>query len=96
LSHQYAAARGADIATFEGRAGSDDWIFGNHLRRILLLLTRDPELCDVVRALLRGGRCPTSRSFYRLRSAGLILGTSEEDARLRCPLYAAYLKRHLV
>jgi AAA domain-containing protein len=89
------AARGTGIATCESRAGSDDWIFGNHLRRILHLLTRDAELCDVVRALLRGEPCPTPRSFYRLRSAGLVVGTSEEDARLRCQLYAAYLKRHL-
>jgi hypothetical protein len=90
------AARGTDIATFELRAGSDDWIFGNHLQRLLLLLARDADLCDVVRALLSGVPCRTARSFYRLRSAGLVVGTSEEDARLRCQLYVTYLKHHLL
>jgi DNA-binding SARP family transcriptional activator len=89
------AAHGTDIATFETRASSDDWIFGNHLQRILLLLRRDPELCEVVRGVLAGRPCLTPRSFYRLRSAGLMVGVSEEDARLRCRLYGTYLQRHL-
>jgi hypothetical protein len=89
------ATHGLDITTFEARAGTDHWIFGDHLRRMLVLLTRDPELCEVVRALLQGRPCPTPESFYRLWSAGVVTGDSEEDARLRCPLYATYLRRHL-
>lgn len=89
------AARSISMAAFEAQAGSNDGAFGNHLRRLLLLLRRDPELCDVVRAVLRGNPCPTPDSFYRLRSAGLVVGSSEEDARLRCQLYEIYLKHHL-
>jgi hypothetical protein len=88
-------AHGTDIDTFELRADSDDWIFGSHLQRILLLLRRDPELCDELRSVLAGRPRLTPRSFYRLRSAGLLVGVSEEDARLRCRLYATYLQRRL-
>jgi DNA-binding SARP family transcriptional activator len=87
--------QGIDISTFEARADSDNWIYSDHLRRILTTLVRDPELCEVVRAVLQGRPCPTLESFFRLRSAGVVTGPSEEDARLRCPLYATYLARHL-
>jgi hypothetical protein len=86
---------GIDLRTFEARAGSDHWIFGDHLRRMLASLTRDPELGEAVRAVLQGRPCPTLDSFFRVRSAGIVTGLSEADARLRCPLYAAYLGRHL-
>lgn len=83
------------IVTFEARSESDDWIFGDYLQRLLGFLARDAELCEVMRGVLAGRPCPTPMSFYRLRSAGLITGRSEEEARPRCQLYAAYLKRHL-
>jgi hypothetical protein len=85
-----------DIAALEAQADRDEGIFGDHLRRMLVLLARDASLTDVVRAILRGEPCPNPESFYRLRSAGLIAGGSPSDARLRCQLYASYLKRHLL
>ena len=84
-----------DFSAFEARAATDHWIFGDHLRRILTSLAHDPALGEAVRAVLQGQPCPTLDSFFRLRSAGVVSGLSEEDARLRCPLYAAYLGRHL-
>ena len=59
------------------------------------MVLRDPELCQAVQAVLRGQPCPTLESFYRVRSAGIITGLSEADARVRCPLYARYLEQHL-
>jgi len=50
----------------------------------------------VVRGMLQGKGCPTAESFYRLRSAGLVLGDSARDAKLRCQLYATYFERHLL
>jgi hypothetical protein len=90
------AAHDTPLATFETRASRDDGIFGDHLQRMWAALTRDPELCEVVRGLLSGRPCPTSRAFYRLRSAGLVAGESEADARLRCRLYHTYLARALL
>jgi Cdc6-like AAA superfamily ATPase len=90
------ATSGMALTAFAARADRDDGVFGDHLQRMLDLLLRDPELCEVVRAVLSGRPCAAPRSFYRLRTAGLLSGDSEADARPRCQLYAAYLERHLL
>jgi hypothetical protein len=82
--------------TFETVAAQEEGMFGDHLRRFLVLLVRDPHLCDVMRAVLRGQPCPSAEDFYKLRSAGILSGDSLADARPRCQLYAVYLKRHLL
>jgi DNA-binding SARP family transcriptional activator len=83
------------LATLEAQADRNDGLFGDHLRRLLVSLSRDPELCEVVRVVLRGRPCTSEESFYRLRSAGVIAGDSARDARPRCQLYANYLGRYL-
>jgi len=87
---------GLTLSSFEVLADRDEGPFGDHLRRILVLLARDPALTDVVREVLRGRPCPTTESFYRLRSAGVLAGDSARDAKPRCQLYANYLERHLL
>ena len=84
------------VAEFEAQASMDDGIFGDHLRRILILLAKDAALTDVLRGVLQGKPCPTPESFYRLRSAGVISGSAQSDARPRCQLYATFLRRHLL
>jgi DNA-binding winged helix-turn-helix (wHTH) protein len=93
--HQLAVRR-CGLALLEVDADHDDGPFGNHLRRLLTSLMQAPALCEAVREILRGQPCPTADSFYRLRSAGIIAGYTARDARLRCPLYPAYLARHLL
>ncbi len=88
-------ARGYDIAAFELEAVRDEGLFGDHLRRMLVLLSREAELTAALRAILRGRPCPEAESFYRLRSAGIIAGENPAEARPRCQLYAIYLERHL-
>ena len=87
--------RGIGISDFARTAGSDEGIFGDHLRRILVMLAKNPQLLEVVRAMLRGRPCPTRESFYRLRTAGIMTGDSMRDARPRCQVYANYLQHHL-
>jgi DNA-binding SARP family transcriptional activator len=70
--------------------------FADHLRRLRALLARDPDLCEAVREVLRGRPCPSPESFYRLRSLGFLRGETAGAAALRCPLYDAYLSRHLL
>jgi hypothetical protein len=102
--HPYLAGRGLremvthdlSIAAFEAQADRDEGVFGDHLRRMLVLLVKEPELCDVVRGVLRGQPCPSQDSFYRLRTSGILAGESSRDARPRCQLYATYLERHLL
>jgi hypothetical protein len=101
--HPYLVRRGLhelttkrmSFATFEQLAPRDEGFFGDHLRRILVLLARDPALEEVMRLVLRDQPCPTQESFFRLRSAGIIAGNTPLEARPRCRLYAMYLRRHL-
>jgi hypothetical protein len=87
---------GASFVAFEAQAGREEGAYGAHLLRLLVLLARSPDLTEVVRGILSGQPCPAPESFYRLRSAGILVGTSPYDARPRCQLYATYLKRHLL
>ena len=65
------------------------------LRRMLVLLGREPALCDTVREALEGRACSNEDCFHRLRSAGILTGEGPGEARPRCQLYAQYLKQHL-
>jgi hypothetical protein len=89
------ASRNLSFDAFEEFAARDEAFYGDHLRRILVLLVRDAELTKVMRGILNGEPCPTSESFDRLRSAGLVIGHTPEEARPRSRLYAIYLRRHL-
>jgi hypothetical protein len=90
------ARRKMTLAAFEEKAPRDEGVYGDHLRRILVLLAKDAALTDIVRGVLRSQPCPTADSFYRLRSAGVVRGTSATDVQPRCRLYAEYLARHLL
>jgi hypothetical protein len=93
--HEFATTQ-ISLDDFETMAPRDEGIYGDHLRRILVLLAKDPSLTDVVRGVLRDQPCPTPESFYRLRSAGVVAGHAPADARPRCRLYAMFLRRHLL
>jgi len=83
------------LPDLEAVADRDDGPFADHLRRLLLMLGRDPALVETVREVLAGGCCPDYERFYRLRSAGILAGDSKDEARLRCGLYQRYLRRQL-
>lgn len=89
------AAHGMALTTLENQADRDEGPYGDHLHRLLLALS-DTTLCDDVRAILRGQACPSAESFYRLRSAGLMVGETPQEIRPRCQLYATYLEKHLL
>jgi hypothetical protein len=90
------ATRGLTLDEFEAAATAEDGPFGDHLRRMLIMLAKDPELMEAMRGVLRGECCPNPESFYRLRSAGVIGGTSARDVEPRCDLYTVYLRKHLL
>ena len=87
---------GATLDAFENAASRDDGPFGDHLRRMLVLLAKDADLSAAVRGVLQGKPSMSRESFFRLRSAGVMSGDSAEEARLRCGLYADYLKRQML
>ena len=84
------------LAGFLAQAESEDGPFSDHLRRMLVMIAQDAQLSGAVRAVLQQKAFPTTEIFYRLRSAGVMSGEMAQEARLRCRLYANYLRRHLL
>jgi hypothetical protein len=83
------------IGGFEKEAVRNEGIFADHLRRMLVFLAKNSELCAVVRDIIEGRPCAREEDFYRLRTAGVLAGDSAREARPRCELYATYLKHQL-
>ncbi|HLK60313.1 MAG TPA: AAA-like domain-containing protein [Chthonomonadaceae bacterium] len=88
--------RQLDIAALEAQADQVGGIYGNHLDRLLVSLSQDAQHVSVVREVLRQEHCSDADSFYRLRSAGILAGASEQEARLRCQVYQTFLARRLL
>ncbi len=88
-------ARGIGLSEFEGEAEQDDGPFGDHLRRILVLLAKNPSLRDTVRQVLNGQNRISDDDFRRLKSAGVMVGETNSPG-WRCQIYATFLKRHLL
>ncbi|HET6385508.1 MAG TPA: AAA-like domain-containing protein [Armatimonadota bacterium] len=88
--------RGMTIHAFEAEASREDGPFGDHLRRILMLLASNDSLCSAVKDVLQGQRCPDAAVFYRLRTAGVLSGDSAREACPRSRLYQVYLSGHLL
>ncbi|MEW6734266.1 MAG: AAA-like domain-containing protein [Acidobacteriota bacterium] len=91
----YEVASGKTLKDFEQEAQREEGLLGSHLRRILNNLNKDTELCYAFREILHDRPAPQPESFYRLRSAGLVIGYAPEDARARCQLYTNYFKKRL-
>lgn len=89
-------AHGASFDELAAKANHNEGPFGDHLRRLLISLSQDLALRDVMRGVIEGQACPTAESFYRLRSAGVVIGDSAKEAKPRCHLYSTYLKQHLL
>jgi hypothetical protein len=87
---------GITIESFEAEADRDEGPFGDHLRRMLVLLAKDTDLSAAIRGVLAGKPAMSRESFYRLRSSGVLAGDSSDEARLRCRLYANYLRRQML
>jgi hypothetical protein len=84
------------FSEFAAQADRDEGVFGDHLRRMLVLLAKDTALTETVRGVLSGEACPDTASFYRLRSAGILKGDSPREARVRCSIYTRYLNDRLM
>lgn len=95
-SLQELATNPSSVSLFADRVEQDEGIFGDHLRRIVYLLTKNRGLLEIARGVLQGKTCPNWESFHRLQSGGVVTGQSATDVRPRCQLYARYLRRHLV
>ncbi|MSU62868.1 MAG: toll/interleukin-1 receptor domain-containing protein [Pedosphaera sp.] len=89
------AARNAGIQWIEEQAHLEETIFSDHLLRLLAVLNQDEKMMEAIRPLARNGTQVPADIFYRLRSAGVIVGHAADQVRLRCDLYRQFLGRHL-
>ncbi|MCW3050986.1 MAG: hypothetical protein JWN14_156 [Chthonomonadales bacterium] len=93
-SLQVLAGGSSSLGTFIEQAADEDGTFGDHLRRMLHRLEEHPDLRAAVTLVLQGKACDET-AFLRLRSMGMLSGSSSEHPQLRCDLYARYLARRL-
>ena len=84
-----------DISELTKVATDADGPFGDHLRRYLWLLRDKPAIREELLRVIQGGRCVDEIIFQRLCAAGLVNGTSRENAVPRCKLYQRYFSEHL-
>jgi DNA-binding SARP family transcriptional activator len=90
-----------DIAALEMASEEETGPYAGHLEQLFVFLTLDADasqasLTEAVLCVLRGAPCPSPRSFARLWSAGVVAGTSAQNATLRCNLYANFLRKRLL
>ncbi len=90
------AQSGKSLAHLQAAEQQGDGIFGPHLERMRAGIAGDAGLSTAVKELLRGSASIDKQSFLRLRSAGVIVGGSEVEARFRCRLFEWYLKSQLL
>ena len=85
---------GVAFARVLSEAGAEEGIFGDHLRRLWLSVSRSPQLLAVLRGLL-AGQSPTPDDFFRLRASGILGGSASQNAVFRCRLYESFFARQL-
>jgi hypothetical protein len=88
------AAGGLSLDSLAPRMGAADGPFADHLRRLGCLVAADHDLAAAAREALAGRACEEA-SFLRLRTAGVLAGDSAARPRLRCRIYADYLRERL-
>ncbi len=81
------------VKVFEVMAVQPNGPYHDHLEYLRRFLATDSELLADMRAVLEGRSC-SDAGFFRLRSAGVVVGSSPEAARPRCGLYTRYFARH--
>ncbi len=92
--HQLAQSKVA-YDTFEADALSENGPFAGHLRRLLMSVGKDPKLVETLQLVLAGHNSISPDQFYRLRTAGVIVGESARVFRWRCALYEHHMRRQL-
>jgi len=87
--------RGHSLEEICTLAPSESGPFSDHLRRLVEVVTRDPETAAEVGRLLRGETFLESKSGSRLIAGGLLVVNQEGKVDFRVPVYRACLARGL-
>jgi hypothetical protein len=76
-------------------ADRDDGPFGDHLKRILISVSQMPKVLATLQTSLSNPQIRENESLSRLLSAGIVEQCPDKSVRISCPLYGAYLGRHM-
>ena len=82
-----------NFQTLEIKAQDEDGPFGDHLQRMFIAIASDAKICDAVQKLLKDTDSLDKNHFFRLRSAGIIKGSSTENVQFRSRLYENFLRK---
>ncbi len=85
-----------DFGTLIEDADRDDGPFNDHLKRILVSVSRLPAVVENVQLMLAGKTSSSRDAYYRLLASGVIKQGRDGHPVFRCELYERYLRRHLV
>lgn len=86
---------GGDLDELRTAANEGDGPFGEHLRRLRDVVTRDAESTQETRQLLRNEPLTSETIHHRLWTAGLLASPPPERPKFRVPAYETYLRRVL-
>lgn len=84
-----------NVAELVAAASNDDGPFAEHLRHYLNLLALSSNLRHAMQEVISHHKCTSNEAFYKLRSSGLVLGSSPANVRPRCQLYEKYFETRL-
>ena len=94
-SFQEMLTKEESFTDFSSQLQQEEHLFDDHLKRIVLLLTKDSNLLASLRSWLQGKAPLDASSRKRLWQGGLLKTDNREQAELRCGLYVDYLRHHL-
>ena len=86
---------GWDYARLEQAALGEVDGFGAHLRYLLVPLNDEAIVGTAARELVQGRPCQPGDVFLRLRSLGVVRGSTHREAHIRCDLYRRFLASQL-
>ncbi len=90
----YMASQGVGLDAFEAATELGDGPLADHLQYLVLSVSRDPDLQEVVQSMLAGREARSAEGFYLLRGLGVVTGESPREMRPRCALYERCLREH--
>ncbi len=94
-SFQEMLTKEESFSDFSSHLNEEEHLFDDHLKRIVLLLTKDSKLLSALNRWLDGNEALDETSQKRLRQGGLLKQVSQSKVELRCGLYVSYLRQHL-
>ena len=94
-SFQEMLTKEESFSAFSSHLNEEEHLFDDHLKRIVLLLTKDSKLLSALNRWLDGTASLDATSEKRLHQGGLLKRGNQNRVELRCGLYVSYLRQHL-